>query len=103
MLLVEHIIAILHVIVKLFSTYVTRARFQIVNKLSKLFLGASLVGRFLKHCSLQVFNIGGNLIGDDGIMSIMEGVEQNKTLTKLMVHRCGLTARGFKLYTVIVG
>ncbi|XP_065888158.1 protein NLRC3-like isoform X3 [Dysidea avara] len=56
--------------------------------------GASCVGRFLKNCNLQVLNIGGNSIGDDGISVMMDGLQYNKTLTELHVYNCGISAKG---------
>jgi len=56
--------------------------------------GASCFGRHLKNCNLQVLNIGGNDIGDDGISLMMDGLQQNKTLTKLAVWLCGLSTKG---------
>ncbi|XP_065888166.1 protein NLRC3-like isoform X2 [Dysidea avara] len=56
--------------------------------------GVSCVGRFLKNCNLQVFNIGGNSIRDDGISVMVDGLQYNKTLTELYLHQCGISAKG---------
>jgi len=56
--------------------------------------GASCVGRLLKNSNLQVLNIGGNSIGDSDISVMMDGLQHNKTLTKLYVYECGLSAKG---------
>ena len=44
--------------------------------------------------TLQELNIGYNYIGDDGIAVISEALQHNKSLTKLWVHQCGLSAKG---------
>jgi len=48
----------------------------------------------LKNSNLQVLNIGGNSIGDDGISVMMDGLQHNKTFTELYVDKCGLSAKG---------
>ena len=35
-----------------------------------------------------------NSIGDDGMSSVADGLQYNKTLTKLNVHECGLSVKG---------
>ena len=57
--------------------------------------GASCLGKLLKvNNSLQVLDMGSNPIGDDGVSSVANGLQYNKTLTKLKVHECGLSVKG---------
>jgi len=56
--------------------------------------GASSLAKYLKNCSLQSIDISANPIGDDGILSIIEGLRDNKTLTNLDVATCELSAKG---------
>ncbi|XP_065887341.1 NACHT, LRR and PYD domains-containing protein 3-like isoform X2 [Dysidea avara] len=56
--------------------------------------GASSVGKFLKNCTLEVLDMGGNPIGDDGLSLVIDCLQHNKTLTKLYVYECGLSAKG---------
>ena len=44
--------------------------------------------------TLRVLHVGGNQIGDDGISMISEELQHNNSLTKLIVERCGLSAKG---------
>ena len=57
--------------------------------------GAIAVSKLLVgNCTLQQFNVGFNAIGDDGISVIVEQLHRNTTLTKLLVHNCGLSVKG---------
>ena len=56
--------------------------------------GANCIGRCLKICALKTLIIQGNSIGDDGISVMMDGLLHNKTLTKLDVFGCELSAKG---------
>jgi len=56
--------------------------------------GANCVGRCLKICTLKALIIQDNSIGDDGISVMMDGLQHNKTLTKLDVLGCELSAKG---------
>ena len=44
--------------------------------------------------ALRELNVSYNNIGNKGISVITEGLQYNKTLTKLDVLTCGLTAKG---------
>jgi len=44
--------------------------------------------------ALKVLNVLGNDIGDDGMAVILEALQHNKSLTKLVVARCGLLVKG---------
>ena len=44
--------------------------------------------------ALRELNVSYNNIGNKGISVITEGLQYNKTLTKLGVLACGLTAKG---------
>ena len=48
----------------------------------------------MKNKKLQHLNIGSNRIGDDGVRYITEGLQQNYTLTELMLHYCEILAKG---------
>ena len=48
-----------------------------------------MVNRTLKH-----LNISGNKIQDDGVRDIMEGLQQNDTLTKLLLDYCEISVKG---------
>ena len=61
--------------------------------------GASCLGELLKvNNSLQELYIGYNAMGDDGISSVVDGLQYNKTLTKLSVQWCGLSVKGTVVY-----
>ena len=44
--------------------------------------------------TLRELNISGNGFGDNGISVNTEGLQTNKTLQKLIVSSCGITAKG---------
>ena len=50
----------------------------------------------MENKKLQNLNIGGNnKIGDDGVSHITEGLRQNNIiLIELMLHDCGMLAKG---------
>lgn len=48
-----------------------------------------MVNRTLKH-----LEISGNKIQDDGVRDIMEGLQQNDTLTKLWLDNCEISVKG---------
>ena len=62
--------------------------------------GASCLGELLKvNNSLQEqLNMGQNAIGDDGMSSVADGLQYNKTLTRLEVEECGLSVKGTVVY-----
>ena len=61
--------------------------------------GASCVGELLKvNNSLQELVMWGNVIGDDGMSSVADGLQCNNTLTKLDVMRCGFSVKGTVVY-----
>ena len=61
--------------------------------------GASCVGELLKvNNSLQELNMYNNPIGDDGVSAVADGLQCNKTLTKLSVSVCDLSVKGTVLY-----
>ena len=63
--------------------------------------GASCLGEVLKvNKSLQELNMGQNAIGDDGMSSVADGLQYNKTLTDLKVWQCGLSVKGTVLYKI---
>ena len=60
-----------------------------------MLLGASLLGKLLSvNNSLQELYMRHNDIGDDGMSSVADGLQCNKTLTKLSVRECGLSVKG---------
>ena len=48
-----------------------------------------MVNRTLKH-----LNISDNKIQDDGVRDIMEGLQQNDTLTELLLQSCKISLKG---------
>ena len=57
--------------------------------------GASCLGELLKvNNSLQELNMDHNDIGDDGMSSVADGLQHNKSLTTLSVQICGISAKG---------
>ena len=48
-----------------------------------------MVNRTLKH-----LDICSNNIQDDGMRDIMEGLQQNDTLTKLLLENCKISVKG---------
>ena len=45
--------------------------------------------------------MGGNPIGDDGLSLVIDGLQHNKTLTKLYVYECRLSAKG-TMHAIVV-
>ena len=43
---------------------------------------------------LQYLQIGNNKIGNDGVRHVTEGLQQNDTLTELMLRNCGISVNG---------
>ena len=61
--------------------------------------GASCLGELLKvNNSLQKLIMSWNDIGDDGMSSVADGLQYNKSLTLLGVHHCGLSVKGTVVY-----
>ena len=48
-----------------------------------------MVNRTLKHLIISM-----NKIQDDGVRNIMEGMQQNDTLTKLRLYHCEISVKG---------
>ena len=48
----------------------------------------------LKNNKLQHLNIGRNRIGDDAVRHVTEGLQQNDTLTELVLHNCEISVIG---------
>ena len=48
-----------------------------------------MVNRTLKHLNISI-----NKIQDDGVRDIMEGLQQNDTLTELWLDNCGISVKG---------
>ena len=61
--------------------------------------GASCLGKLLKvNNSLQELLMSGNDICDDGMSSVADGLQYNKSLTILVVRECGLSVKGTVVY-----
>ena len=61
--------------------------------------GASYLGELLKvNNSLQKLDMGDNVIGDDGMLSVADGLQYNKSLKILDVQDCGLSVKGTVVY-----
>jgi len=48
----------------------------------------------MENKKLQHLNIGLNMIGDDGVKYIAEGLQQNYTLTELLLWGCEISEEG---------
>ena len=48
----------------------------------------------MKNKNLKHLNINGNKIQDDGVRDIMEGLQQNDTLTELSLYCCEISVKG---------
>ena len=60
-----------------------------------IIVGAKYISQLLNVThTLQELIIGYNYIGDDGIAVISEALLHNKSVTKLRVYHCGLSAKG---------
>ena len=61
--------------------------------------GASCLGELLKvNNSLQKLDMMYNVIGDDGMSSVADGLQYNKSLRILHVQGCGLSVKGTVVY-----
>ena len=57
--------------------------------------GASCLGKLLKvNNSLQELDMEGNVIGDNGMSSVADGLQHNNTITKLDVSQCIFSVKG---------
>ena len=52
----------------------------------------------MNNDKLLHLNIGQNIIGDNGVRLISEGLQYNNTLTKLDAYRCGFLLEGMHTY-----
>ena len=48
----------------------------------------------MEKMNLESLDISFNEIGDDGMRDVSEGLQQNHTLTKLMVDDCEISVKG---------
>ena len=48
----------------------------------------------MENKNLTHLNISNNNIGDDGVRHVTEGLQQNDTLTELMLHHCKISVKG---------
>ena len=48
----------------------------------------------IENKNLKFLSIGHNDIGDDGMTYVSEGLQQNDTLTKLLLHNCEISVKG---------
>ena len=51
----------------------------------------------MENKKLQHLNIGVNKIGDDGVRHVIEGLQQNDTLTKLLLYDCEISVKGIAI------
>ena len=60
-----------------------------------IIVGAKYISQLLNDThTLQELDIDENDFGDDGIAVISEALQYNKSLTTLLVQKCGLSAKG---------
>ena len=55
---------------------------------------AYIMEMLMENKKLQYLDISFNEIGDDGVRHVTEGLQQNDTLTKLMLKGCEISAEG---------
>ena len=55
----------------------------------------------MNNDKLLHLNIGQNIIGDNGVRLVSEGLQYNNTLTKLDAYRCGFLLEGMHTYSDI--
>ena len=48
----------------------------------------------MENKNLIHLNIGDNNIGNDGVRHVTEGLQQNDTLTELVLHNCKISVKG---------
>ena len=48
----------------------------------------------MENKNLTHLNIGNNNIGDDGVRHVIDGLQQNDTLTELGLHNCKISVKG---------
>ena len=48
----------------------------------------------MENKNLAHLNIGNNVIGDDGVRHVTEGLQQNHTLTELGLGNCEISVKG---------
>ena len=67
-----------------------------------IIVGANYINQLLNVThTLQELNISNNDdIGEDGIALISEALQHNKSVTKLRVQKCGLSAKGTVVYKI---
>ena len=48
----------------------------------------------MENKKLQHLDIGSNKFGDDGVGHVTEGLQQNDTVTELMLYYCNISVKG---------
>ena len=48
----------------------------------------------MENNKLQHLDIADNTIGDDGVRHVTEGLQQNDTLTELILEDCNISVKG---------
>ena len=48
----------------------------------------------MEHKKLQHLNISKNCIDDDGVRYVTEGLQQNDTVTELLLWECNISVKG---------
>ena len=51
---------------------------------------------FKDNCTLTELDIGGNSIGDDGILIVCKGMRRNSVMKELRLKKCGISVKGKK-------
>ena len=68
---------------------------MLINFLFYYYAGATYINNMLiENKKLQLLDIGGNEIGDDGVRHVTEGLQQNDTLTELLLYNCKMSVKG---------
>ena len=64
-------------------------------KINFHYTGATYIKKMLmENKKLQHLNISENTIGDDGVRHVTEGLQQNDTLTELILLDCEISVKG---------
>ena len=71
-------------------SYVSQNQFSVFI----LYTGADYMFMLMENKKLQHLDISDNKIGDDGVRHIAWGLQDNDTLTELILANCEISARG---------
>ena len=68
---------------------------MVIIEIAMIIIGAKYISQLLNVThTLQQLNINVNDIGDDGIAVVSKALRHNKSITRLEIQKCGLSAKG---------